>query len=278
MGPIFNRQEHRTPDPSGDRPSTDFPEEARPARSGSELKRVVDTAAERVGEIVDGAERVASEIIAEAEVEAERYLDGRRQQVEQVIDEWSADLRGRAELLSRQEGRLKALTETMFSELEEIATALRGLPPETDRSRDLLPKSKSSSQAASTESAPKETKPASGPPAAPATDEGLTKAGPAGRARSGGHENALLRAAQMAVAGGSREEIERALEEELAIPDPGPIVDELLRAERLSRAERPRLPIWDRATCRSPARRSPRGRAGRRRRSARPPSTAGGRR
>ena len=56
----------------------------------------------------------------------------------------------------------------------------------------------------------------------------LTKAKPAARVRSGGHENALLRAAQMAVAGGSREEIERALEKELAIPDPGPIVDELL--------------------------------------------------
>jgi hypothetical protein len=41
----------------------------------------------------------------------------------------------------------------------------------------------------------------------------------------------LLRAAQMAVAGSSREEIERALRAELGIGDPGPIVDELLGAQ-----------------------------------------------
>ncbi len=43
-----------------------------------------------------------------------------------------------------------------------------------------------------------------------------------------GREAALLRAAQMAVGGSSRDEIERALETELAISDPTPIVDELL--------------------------------------------------
>ena len=45
-----------------------------------------------------------------------------------------------------------------------------------------------------------------------------------------GREHALLRAAQMAVAGNSREEIERALIAELEIADPAPIVDDLLGA------------------------------------------------
>ena len=47
-----------------------------------------------------------------------------------------------------------------------------------------------------------------------------------------GREAALLRAAQMAVGGSSRDEIERALETELAISDPTPIVDELLGPRR----------------------------------------------
>ena len=230
---IFNRSQSTTPGP-GHEPAGESPA-ARPTRgsSGSELKRVVDAAAERVDEIVDGAERVAAEIIADAEAEAARYAEDRRREADEVMDQWSADLRGLAELLGRQESRLSDLTQSMIGELEEIAAVLRGIPPEIARSREAPPRPRGP---AGPEGRPPEPSPHPPPPpqaAAPERDE--PAADPAGDpgegARPHGREHALLRAAQMAVAGSSREEIERALRAELGIGDPGPIVDELLGAQ-----------------------------------------------
>jgi hypothetical protein len=191
---------------------------------------VVDAAARRVDEIVDGAERVASEIIAEAEADAARYLDDRRREVDEVMDEWSADLRGLAELLSRQEDRLRELTESMIAELEEMASVLRRIPPEIDRrqgpetgrgaSRKTIPEDRPPRDDESVESPDAGAEPVGGPVAAQAIE-------PRDPARRPGQESALLRAAQMAVGGSSREEIKRALESELSVSDPGPILDEL---------------------------------------------------
>jgi hypothetical protein len=205
-------------------------EEASPrspgASSGSELKRVVDAAARRVDEIVDDAERVASQIIAEAEAEAEAYVETRRAEVERAVESWSADLRGVAEALGGQQGRLAELTSSALAELGEVAAALERIPPELDRRRELPA------------SAPRGARPAPGPPApgggesaepAPAPEDQRAAAeDPPPSSSPHGREKALLRAAQMAVAGSSREEIERALADELTIRDPAPIVDELL--------------------------------------------------
>ena len=200
----FDRAEQTTPPDIGpDGPAGNSSPRSPGASSGSELKRVVDAAAQRVDEIVDGAERVASGIIAEAEAEAEAYVDGLRREVEQAVEAWSADLRGVAELLGQQENRLTEMTRAMAAELEEIAAVLGRIPPELDRRQELLPEPSRKAPAAS-------------------------EAEPPDRRPSHGRENALLRAAQMAVAGSSREEIEQALAAELTINDPGPIVDELL--------------------------------------------------
>jgi hypothetical protein len=205
------------------------------AGSGSELKRVVDAAAQRVDEIVDGAERVASGILAEAEADAARYVDGRRQEVERAIDAWSADLRGVAELLGEQEVRLRELTEAMIAELEEVAAVLGRIPPELDRRRELQPESSPQAPSASPAPTPEQGErvdPGAGSaePDRPASGQAADTAAPDSPSRpsSHGREKALLRAAQMAVAGSSREEIERALAAELEIRDPAPIVDGLL--------------------------------------------------
>jgi hypothetical protein len=199
--------------------------------SGSELKRVVDAAAQRVDEIVDGAERVASGIIAEAEAEAEAYVDGLRREVEQAVEAWSADLRGVAELLGQQESRLTELTRAMSAELEEIAAVLGRIPPELDRRPELLPEASREPLRRAPSGRSEDAGPGGRRPEARAGDDG-SEAGPEAeqpdRSASHGRENALLRAAQMAVGGSSREEIERALASELTISDPGPIVDELL--------------------------------------------------
>jgi hypothetical protein len=230
---IFNRSESSTPGP-GHEPAGESPA-ASPTRgsSGSELKRVVEGAAQRVDEIVDGAERVAAEIIADAEAEGTRYVEDRRREADEVMDQWSADLRGLAELLGRQESRLRDLTQSMIGELEEIAAVLRAIPPEIARSREAPPRPRGP---AGPESPAPEPSPVPPPPpqsAAPQRGEpAADRAGEPGEGeRPHGREHALLRAAQMAVAGSSREEIERALRAELGIGDPGPIVDELLGAQ-----------------------------------------------
>jgi F0F1-type ATP synthase membrane subunit b/b' len=226
---IFNRSQQTAADLRREETAGNSSAQSPGSSSGSELKRVVDAAAARVDEIVDDAERVASEIIAEAETEADSYLEGRRRDVEQAIDQWSADLRGLGELLSRQENRLRELTEAMLGELEEIAGVLRRVPPELDRRRELTPEGVSAA-------------PQPPPPERPrqprtAAERGAQEAEevqPEARDRSAPHgrEAALLRAAQMAVGGSSRDEIERALQTELSISDPAPIVDELLGPRR----------------------------------------------
>jgi hypothetical protein len=205
------------------------------SRAGSELKRVVDAAARRVDEIVDGAERVASQIIAEAEAEAERDADRRREEVERAVDAWSAELRAMAERLGQRGERLRELTEAMVAELADGAAVLGRVPPELERRPGAVAESSQGPSPASPAPAPRqaegqrEPEPGSGErdrPPGPAPEAESPRPGPHGR------ETALLRAAQMAVAGSSREEIERELSAELAIEDPAPIVDELLGPRR----------------------------------------------
>jgi hypothetical protein len=227
--PTINRAEQTTPPDIGpDEPAGNSSPRSPGASSGSELKRVVDAAAQRVDEIVDGAERVASTIISEAEAEAEAYVDGLRREVEQSVEAWSADLRGVAELLGQQETRLTELTRSMIAELEEIATVLGRIPPELDRRSELLPEASRRARPPASRRGE-----AVGPRGGSSQRRPDSEGGDQGaelpqRPPSHGREAALLRAAQMAVAGGSRDEIERALESELGISDPAPIVDELL--------------------------------------------------
>lgn len=230
--PTINRAEQTTPPDIGpDEPAGNSSPRSPGASQGSELKRVVDAAAQRVDEIVDGAERVASGIIAEAEAEAEAHVDGLRREVEQAAEAWSADLRGVAEHLGQQEDRLSELTRAMTAELEEIAAVLGRIPPELDRRHKLLPEP--------SRRPPRPSATGRGEGAGPKSrrferqaepDQGDASSGaePPDRSPPHGRENALLRAAQMAVGGSSRDEIERALASELTISDPRPIVDELL--------------------------------------------------
>lgn len=229
---IFNRSQQTAADLGREETAGNASAQSPGSSSGSELKRVVDAAAARVDEIVDDAERVASGIIAEAEAEADSYLEGRRRDVEQAIDQWSADLRGLGELLSRQENRLRELTEAMMGELEEIAGVLRRVPPELDRRRELTPEGAPGAPQPPPPERPRQPRSAAerARPKAQEADEPQPEA--RDRSAPHGREAALLRAAQMAVGGSSRDEIERALETELKISDPAPIVDELLGPRR----------------------------------------------
>jgi cell division septum initiation protein DivIVA len=195
-----------------------MPAEQEPGGLG--LRRSLSEATRRIEEIVDTAERVAAEILADAEAEADRYLDERRREAERLADERERTLSDLTASLERRASRLRGEIDGMVGELETAIARLRGL------------------------AAPA---PASGPLAAsrgmgaasrPTAYSGQSTADTATKSRepeivaeARGPEEPLLRATQMAVAGSSRDEIERTLIDEFGVSDPGSIVDAVLGAD-----------------------------------------------
>jgi hypothetical protein len=157
--------------------------------------------ARELEEIVALAERAAEEIRANAEREADRYLEERRRETDLA----AAGLGEVGGLLLQRAGRLNDEVEAMRAELDRAANRIRSL--------------------SAGESAAKPE-----PPAPRLVDES-SRAGQA-RAESppatAGPPEALLRAAQLAVAGKERSEIEAALRAELDVADPASIVDSIL--------------------------------------------------
>ena len=166
-------------------------------RSESELRRSVSEATARIQEIVDAAERVAEEIRAEAEAEADRYLAERRRDADRVVEERARQLEELSGLLTE---RARYVQEQVAALAGALARTVASLRAETGA-------------------------PASepGPPLA----EGEPAEPHPGRA-SGGSEEPLLRATQMAVEGTERAEIERTLRREFGVDEPGAFVDRIL--------------------------------------------------
>jgi hypothetical protein len=168
----------------------------------SELRQAVSRVARELEEIVKLAERAAEEIRANAEREADRYLEERRREADLA----AAGLGEVGGVLLQRVGRLNDDVEAMRAELDRAANRIRSLSvgesaakPEPPPGPRLVDESSRAGQAR-----------AESRPATPAPPE------------------ALLRAAQLAVAGKERSEIEAALRAELAVADPAPIVDSIL--------------------------------------------------
>ena len=172
----------------------------------------IDTLRRRHGEVAALAERVPAEA---GEADAEPGA---------VRDAGTALIRR----LAPQERAAVVLKDVFELSLREIAAVLGRIPPELDRRQELLPETSPRPRPPASRRGEGVDSPARGSQRRADPEEGAEGAEPPARPPSHGHENAVLRAAQMAVAGSSREEIERALASELAISDPGPIVDELL--------------------------------------------------
>jgi cell division septum initiation protein DivIVA len=185
---------------------------------GLGLRRSLSEATRRIEEIVDTAERVAAEILADAEAEADRYLDERRREAERLADERERTLSEVVASMERRASRLRGEVEGMVGELEAAIARLRGLAAPESSSRPLAA---AQGEAALRPPAPYPTESAAA--AQPGEPEVVTEAR--------GPEEPLLRATQMAVAGSSREEIERTLVDEFGVSDPGAIVDAVLGAE-----------------------------------------------
>jgi hypothetical protein len=162
------------------------------------LGKSISSAAEKIQEIVDVAERVALDIRAEAETEAARYREDRRREADALVEERTRRFEELSASLSEHAERVRAEVASLSAELGRAVDELR----RHDSHGPLVPVASRVTDARQE-----------------AHDHGTETPLP---------EGALLRAAQMAVAGNSRAEIEAALRDEFDLPDPGAIADDIL--------------------------------------------------
>jgi hypothetical protein len=227
----------------------------------SPLREPVGSAGERIQVIIEAAEKAAAGIIEDADAQARRYIDASRQRADALADErvrvmsnLTDTLIRQAELVRRQSDELLAALDSARGELagrigQELSAGSPALgeaparqadqpsaapqgsgvphlqPVETERP-GLQAVQPSPEPQPPPQQSPSEPPPApSGPTATPPESASPTSPATGGTSPSDG---ARLLAAQMAVAGSSREEIETRLRDEFGIQDAGPILDGIL--------------------------------------------------
>ena len=188
--------------------------------------------ARRINEIVDIAERMAKEIRADAEREANAYLEARRREADGMFA-------GRVHAVAELEASLLACSERardalgrVVVELDEMIASIRS----TRGTVDLTGGAEAGGelrQAATGDPVDGGTglRPVGTSPAAavdPRTSSGDAAAPGSGERAEEPHADAILRATQLAVAGRGRNEIEATLREELGITDPAAVLDGVL--------------------------------------------------
>lgn len=187
------------------------------------LHGIAGSAAERLREVLEAAERAAAGILEDAEAEARGLVEESRRRAEELA---LKRVRGMAELTDELIERAEAVkrrSDELIAALESTALGLDREPAETPPLHAVEPPAKAGEVAPPRrESSPPEPPPAESPsePAPSERAEGMSK------------EAALLLATQMAVAGSSREEIERRLRDDLGIQSPSEILDGALDADR----------------------------------------------
>ena len=235
--------------------------------SGSVLRESVNAAGERIQVIIEAAEQAAAGIIEDADAQARRYIDASRKRADALADERVRVMADLTDTLIRQADVVKRqsdeLLEALDSARSELATRIgqelssggstSGPAPlqesaeelQAPRVPHLQPVESGRPDLQAVESPPAE-KPAASeapPAAAPAQEstppqestpaqESTPPPPPQPDTQPGTgaspSDGARLLAAQMAVAGSSREEIETRLREEFGIEDAGPILDGIL--------------------------------------------------
>ena len=250
-----------------DQPTPQGNEGQTPSGGPPPLRESVSSAGERIQVIIEAAEKAAAGIIEDADAQARRYIDTSRQRADVLADErvrvmsdLTDTLIRQAEMVRRQSDELLAALDSARGELasrigQELSSgtaAPAGVPPapaqdqppaQASRVPHLQPveSERPDLQAVEPPAAPQPTPqaqpPQSSSPApqqsAPQPPQDTAPAAPpppsgAQSAATIPSDGARLLAAQMAVAGSSREEIETRLRDEFGIQDAGPILDGIL--------------------------------------------------
>ncbi len=159
--PVYNRREQST------FALMDSIAKSSTSVSSSQLKQAVLEATKTVEQIVDTAERAASEIRAEAEAEAEAYVRQRGAEADRIVEDRLAELADRMQPLSRRIEALRDDSASICNELEGLlhrAKAERPDPPAPTR-REFTPPSVGDPEP---RPEPDEPEPAPEPPSEPA--------------------------------------------------------------------------------------------------------------
>jgi cell division septum initiation protein DivIVA len=173
-------------------------------KSQATPRPLVASAAERIGAIVEAAERAAESVIDDAEAQARKYLEETRAEAEREAAERRSSQAGLIASLLAEAEALREQAGQMVESLRRAEDALAGTP----RSGD------------APEARPE-----------PARAAHLAAVADPEETRGGNLAGARLLATQMAVSGSSREEIEQRLKTGFEIEDPGAILDAILGPE-----------------------------------------------
>jgi len=224
------------------------------------LRDSVSSAGERIQVIIEAAEKAAAGIIEDADAQAHHYIEASRERADVLADErvrvmsdLTDTLIRQAEMVKRQSDDLLAALDSARSELagrigQELSSGSPGAPAqppqgfgqagEASRVSHLQPveSARPGLQAVAPPVQPQTApQPVPQPPPAPAQHPNVApppppqqpmSQPPAGDAPAS--DGARLLAAQMAVAGSSRKEIEVRLRDEFGIQDATPILDGIL--------------------------------------------------
>ncbi len=176
------------------------------------------SAAERLGEIVEAAERAAASVIDDAEAEARRYLSEARVEADRLVAERLSSLSELTDSLIAGAESIRRQSESLLGSLEEARRLLDSEPRRPHAARG----SHLSAVAPVAEPRPGGTGLRAAEP--PAADRGAAGA-------HGSAAGARLLATQMAVSGAGREEIEARLRSGFEIEDTAAILDAILGPE-----------------------------------------------
>jgi hypothetical protein len=217
-GPATDDREDSAPgDPDyrvsapGESGAASQPTEGGGFRRGSELRRAMALAGERIDEIIATAHQMAGEIRREAEAEADRYIEMRRREAELIVEERLAGVRA----------ALGALRVEIDGIERRIIAEARGggqtpaAEPERYSDNPRRPQEEGVRVAAY-----------------PGTAGEGGSVGRAGRPPNDERAAALIRASQLAVQGESRDRIEAVLRDDFGIERPDEIVDDILPKPR----------------------------------------------
>ena len=164
--------------------------------------------AERIGAIVEAAERAAVAVIDDAEKQARRHLDDAQAEADRLVADRLSSLTSLTDSLVAQAESIKGESERLVARLEEAKRRLTAGEELEEDEPELAPGPARGTHLSAVE---------------PVADSADGEAGtPAG---------ARLLATQMAVSGSSREEIEARLRNGFDIDETGPILDAILGPE-----------------------------------------------
>ena len=191
----------------------------RPAQPG----KLASSAADRIGTIIEAAERAAETVIDDAEAQAGRYLAEAQAEADRIVSERLSSLSELTDSIAAQAAEIRRQSERLLESLEAAKVELQVAGPAGPEDALALADSEPVEEGSRGSHLA-----AVAPVSEPEVERGEPVSQPADQATPAG---ARLLATQMAVSGNSREEIDSRLRNGFEIEDTTAILDAILGPE-----------------------------------------------